>query len=564
MAEEPDQPPIEPSEPTQSPVAADSVPSNPTPPVEETPVQPTVPPSQPATVVVSKGSSHRLRNSLEALIVIVIAAVIALLISNHKSTTKVTNTATAKKDIPVLTYGVSNDGDVPQYPVNTVDSAFTVELNAQLYEGLVGYQSESKIVPLLATSWYNPDSSTWVFNLRHNVKFHTGRTMTADDVKYTLDYAVAHQNDDNGSSVLFMASTIKDVKVDNPYQVTVETNGPDPVLLSKLSLLGIVDSKAELGDYDAGTGPYVVKTGATPTKTTIDLAAAPNYWGGHIYTREVDVTVYNDIAQLTADAGKGKLDLSGDYTTSQINKIKVDHTLSIPDEGTSFLGLNTTKAGSPLQNVAVRQAIAEALDIPSILKASDLKGEQASQLVPLLLPGYNPKIADVSFNLDKAKQALAAANVGTKPLTFGYPISNQDQDTEIIKELTAAGLTIKAIPIDDFNNAITTSLAGGYDFYNFSYTSSFQDGQDILNGVLEGNANYSNPDIDSLLKQAGNTLDQSSRIKDMQKIATIVSTNKPVIPLYTVNRQYAVTKPYVIRSDMPGMVTGVYFWKVYQ
>ena len=564
MAEEPDQPPIEPSEPTQSPVAADSVPSNPTPPVEETPVQPTFPPSQPAPVVVSKGPSHRLRNSLEALIVIVIAAVIALLISNHKSTTKATNAATAKKDIPVLTYGTPSDGEVPQYPIHTIGSTLSVEVNAQLFEGLVGYQNETKIVPLLATGWYNPDSSTWVFNLRHNVKFHTGRTMTADDVKYTLDYAVAHQNDDSGTSVLSVSSSIKDVKVDNPYQVTIDTNGPDPVLLSKLSLLGIIDSKATPGDYEAGIGPYVVKPGTTPTATAIDLVAVNNFWGGHVFTRELKLNVYNDNTQEVKDAINRKLDLSGDYNTDQIAQIKPLQTLKIPDEGTTFIGVNTERAGSPLQSKSAREAIPYALNIPAILKAGRLEGDQASQLIPTSLPGHNPAIADIPYNPTKAKQLLGSVANSSASLTFAYPSTDSVQITEVIKELTAAGFTIKPVPIDDLNTLVNDTAAGKYDLYSLSYTSSFQDGQDILSGVLQQNKDYTNPQVDNLLTQAGNTLDQSSRIKDMQKIETIVDTDKPVISLYTLTRPYAINKPYVIKSDMPGMITGVYFWKVYQ
>jgi len=328
--------------------------------------------------------------------------------------------------------------------------------------------------------------------------------------------------------------------------------------------LGILDSKAKVGDYNAGTGPYVVKTGTTPTTTSIDLAAYASYWGGHVSTREVKLNVYNDPSQLVKDAKSGKLDLAGDFNTDQMSQIKPVKTLQVADEGTSFIGLNTTKAGSPLQSLAARQAVADALNIPAILEAGKLQGTQASQLVPVLLPGHNAAIESIPYNVNKAKTALSSVSNATAPLTFAYPSSDSLQMDEAVKNLEAAGFTIKPMPVDDLTTLTNDAASGKYDMYSYTYDSSFQDGQDILSGVLEDNQDYTNPQIDSLLTQTGNTLDQASRIQLMQKVATIVNTDKPVIPMYVLNRPYAITKPYVIKSDMPGMVTGVYFWKVYQ
>ena len=173
------------------------------------------------------------------LIVIIIAAVLAAVVlnSNNKTAT------VTKKDIPLLTYGYYGGGEIPQYPVTYLYVNVDVDIAMQMFEGLVGYQNQTKVVPLLATSWSTPNDNTWVFNLRHNVKFNTGRTMTAQDVKYSLDYAVAHQNDDSGDSAfLYLADDIKQTTVTGAYQVTVTTTNPDAVLLNQLGLIGIVDS----------------------------------------------------------------------------------------------------------------------------------------------------------------------------------------------------------------------------------------------------------------------------------------------------------------------------------
>lgn len=522
---------------------------------------PPAPPVSASATAEPKKSKSWLVAVLVIILVLIAAAAIAYFY--RKPANKAATTVT-KKDIPLINYGLSDGNLSALYPLGDSNTSAMYQVNTQLFEGLVSFQNQTKISPLLATNWYNPDNSSWVFNLRHGVKFNDGKPMTAQDVKNSLDYAVAHQNDPNPASILSIASSIKEVDVKSPYQVKIVTNGPDPTLLNRLAQLFVFDTKAKPGDPKSGTGPYVVKAGTTPTASNIDLVASNNYWGGHVYTREVRISTVLDPSKLGDETAQGQFDIAGDMPDSSLAKLHASQVLSVQDLGISFLGVNTENAKSPLSSLAARQAVAYALDIPAILKASNTRGQQASQLIPSTIPGHDPSIIDTKYNPDKAKQLLSTVKNASTPITLTYPTGDDTKANEIAKELTAVGFNVKLSKVPDVNTEVGIAFGGQTDLFYLSYTSNLLDGLDIFNSIVVGNSDYNNNQVSNLANQAGSTLDPAARIKLLQQISQQVAKDIPDVPLFTQTRNYAVMKPYHVQVDLPSTEAGLYFWQVYQ
>src|ERR1700742_980896 len=85
-------------------------------------------------------------------------------------------------DIPLTTGQTDNGGEGMRF------------LGYTVYDGLINWDLSSAdkpsgLVPGLATSWKvdDNDKTRWVFNLRHDVKFHDGSDFKADAVIWNIE-----------------------------------------------------------------------------------------------------------------------------------------------------------------------------------------------------------------------------------------------------------------------------------------------------------------------------------------------------------------------------------------
>ncbi|HEY0865776.1 MAG TPA: ABC transporter substrate-binding protein, partial [Fimbriimonas sp.] len=71
-----------------------------------------------------------------------------------------------------------------------VQDGDTIDLIQQVFEGLTTWGTDNSVQPSLAESWdVSPDGKTYTFHLKKGVKFHNGKEMTADDVKWSIERA---------------------------------------------------------------------------------------------------------------------------------------------------------------------------------------------------------------------------------------------------------------------------------------------------------------------------------------------------------------------------------------
>ena len=440
-------------------------------------------------------------------------------------------------------------------PQKAIDTP-TVRVYNQIYDGLVKKDNDMNIVPGLAESWNKVDERRTIFNLRKGVKFHNGETLTAKDVKFTLDRMK------NQPTVSFLISEIELINVIDDYTVEIVTKNGFGPLLSHLSHPGavILNEKAVTNSserYDqnpVGTGPYILDKWLAGDR--IFLKANPEYYLGKSAIENIVIKAIPEGTNRTIALETGEADIVYDVDPVDIDKIKSNNDLKFLYEqslGNSYLGLNTQH--KPFDDVRVRQAIAYAINVDDIIevvyKNTAIPG--SSPISPKI-PGYNKDVKNYEYNVEKAKKLLAEAgypNGFKTSIWINDNTSRKDIATILQDQFKTLGIDA-AIETLEWGAYIDRTAAGEHDMYILGWVTVTGDPDYGLYPVFHTSAHgragnrsfYSNATVDRLLDEARISTDQEKRMDNYREIQRIIQEEIPSITM-VYNNQNVATQKYV-------------------
>src|SRR5215467_4519128 len=112
-----------------------------------------------------------------------------------------------------LTLAVSKELALMNPLINT--SSTESRIRELMFEPLLGRDDKGTIRPRLAESWeISKDAKLYTFHLRKGVKFHNGAEMTAEDIKFAIDYTL---NPKNGAYGLADLEAVENVEAVDKY-----------------------------------------------------------------------------------------------------------------------------------------------------------------------------------------------------------------------------------------------------------------------------------------------------------------------------------------------------------
>ncbi len=490
-----------------------------------------------------------------------IAAAIWFLFLKKDSTDQNANTAVVTVDIPVVRVAGTNGPIGTDYLFPKAPGAnLSMEINFQAFEGLVGY-SDQKIVPLLASSWTNPDNNTWVFTLKDGVKFQNGKAVTAADVDKSLDALV---KDENWGYYL---QTIKDVSVTGPNQVTIKTSAPDSLLLNRLTY-GFIYSQNE-DKTVSGTGAYTIDAANSNSETKTKLVAFDGYHQGKPKTKAVEYTVYESDEAIIKAQEEGKVDVS---TLNQEPKSTVLTQKGIKlypyaNAGAYGLTLNMVKPNGPLSKKEVREALALAANREAMITTAKVEKQPTNYMMPKTVVGYDETAKVPDMNTAKVKELMTKAGYPNGvPLTFNYIKGLQTEPPVLIEQLNKAGFKVTGVGYPSPKEFVAANRAGNYDLFAGSFTSDLGDGLDIFVGLLDSNASqfpsYSSKSYDQMLRDAEKAFKPEEHVAKVQEINRYTTKELLWIPLANTVQTIVYPSSYDYKVDALVGLNGAYYWKV--
>jgi peptide/nickel transport system substrate-binding protein len=340
-------------------------------------------------------------------------------------------------------------------------------------EQLIYADKNAVVRPLLATSWKATNNAkTWTFKLRRNVRFHDGARMTADDVVATFKIL---QSKDSQALQAYKGVLRRCRKVDN-FTVAfdlVRPNGLFPYLLGQMVYQAVILPKSyrlpsditKPGDWTAnmnGTGPFRLKENRGPAGFTFE--ANPTYWGGKPSIDTVVVTLLDDQARVTG-LQSGQIDLATQITYQGAQQLRSSaNVLPLRAANHRYLNMNVTK--EPFDDVRVRQAIALALNRPSITQGLWGRYGEIGNDSPLW-PGYpytSKSVSQRHQELAKARALLQAAGKENLKVTLSCyrAFEMPDYAQRVAQDLKKIGVdcTVKVFTSAQYFDGVSFGAAG--------------------------------------------------------------------------------------------------------
>lgn len=454
-----------------------------------------------------------------------------------------------------LTYGrLAATNDLDLHTQITANNAFAID---NIFETLVSFNEHGDIIDWLAQSHtISKDGLRYTFTLHPGVQFSDGSTLTASDVKFSLE-----RNIDIDGPLTITAPIASITADDTSQKVTIELERPYTPFLSELTSFsaGVIPrdfggkSEAEFFAHPIGTGPFAVAD--WDPEGDLRFVKNEHYWQeGKPYLDGLVYEVVNSDDELLQRLLNGEIDAVEQVPTTNAEEIdKSGSTTLLKSDSWAVeqLFFNTHKP--EFADVRVRRAIDSAIDIKALAKATTFGTSQpANSLIP---PSIEYSASDQPrvhpYNLQQAKKLLKASKYphGFKAkLLIPSGNSQRAQTAQIIQEsLAQIGITveIEAIEIDDFRERFRA-----FD-YDFMINSGQSDAPDP-NGLVTFQADpegfsksfwthYANPKVTELIAKGRSLPEGDARKQVYLSIQRILSQDAPFIPLYYASNLHGTT-----------------------
>jgi peptide/nickel transport system substrate-binding protein len=397
------------------------------------------------------------------------------------------------------------------------------------------------------------NAKTYVCTLRTGLRFANGDRLTAADVKFSLD-RVTKIADPSGPSLVL--SNLARVDATGARTVTMRLRRADgtwPYVLTHTAAAIVPKRVFPAGRLLAdgkviGSGPYTLDRYSRNRQAV--LVRNTRYAGPKAKTKRVTIDYFGQSSALKLAIEQGAVDVAfRGFSPGEIAQLRTEPAAGVqvlegPGAEIHYLVFDVRKA--PVDNVAVRQAVAQVVDRAAL--ASTVYADTVTPLYSLLPAGLHAakpafQTAYGAPDVAKARAILAAAGI-TAPVALDawYTPTHYGPEEaaylgEIRRQLEASGLftvTVGAQEWDLYKAAAFDQHR--YPLYGLGWFPDHADGDNFLSPFLRAGGfmqhGYENATVDQLLDRQFASTKQTERAAIFGRLQDIVARDVPVLPLW--------------------------------
>ncbi len=448
----------------------------------------------------------------------------------------------------------------------------------RIFEGLVKFSPDLKIVPSLAENWsISEDGRIYKFYLRKGVKFHNGREVTAEDFVFSFKRVLAPKTKSERAQMLFpvkgayeffngKTNEVEGIEATDPLTLKITLKEVYAPFLSVLAMVNFsvvpkeeVDAEStNLNQRFVGTGPFVFESWERDNE--IVLKSNKSYWDGEPPLNAVIFRIIPDENTRYQAFLRGELEHS-DIPFGKMKEISSNPELSKLVRGVSAMdmycyGFNVQKP--PFNNKYVRLAFNHAVDKEAIItNILEGRGEVQKTYVPKGMFYYKNESAGYPYDPLKAQKylELAGYKMGAGLPEIVLNIDQQQLSRQIAQfvqeDLRKIGVKVR-IEQNDWSTFLDRVYSGELSFHQNTWLADYPDPDNWLFVLLEstqagapGNiTRFSHKQFDDYVGKARRTVDENERIRLYGKAEDIALSAAPWLFLYW-RKNFTLVQPYV-------------------
>jgi peptide/nickel transport system substrate-binding protein len=423
----------------------------------------------------------------------------------------------------VLKVGIGGGSSAENFDAALVNGPAATTRDQVFYENLIWMNGTFGLEnALIEDITPNKTFDQWTVKLKKELEFHNGKTLTADDVVFTMERILDPKVGATASGQYI--NVLRATKKLDANTVRFELNYPNvsfPALLSDVTYIVPVGYDPQ---NPVSTGPWKFKS-YTPGQQTV-LERFENYWGPKALAEElILVELPDDTARANAMLS-GQVDAINQVPFVQVSQLEGSGSIDIvASETAGFNPITMRVDTAPFDDVRVRQAIMLLMNRKeAITSALNGQGQPASDYFGRYSEGFEGG-PEREQDLEQAQSLLKQAG-------------RSDEAFELVTSPIAAGIVqateVLAANAKQANVNLTTKLLEPSSYFSrygkWPFAIDYWVGlpylvvASIANGPkaeVVNTTHFNDPEFNSLFFQASKQSDKAKReeiIKEMHQI----------------------------------------------